>query len=91
MSFSTAINCKAFTSMNQLKFIMETRRKISPILFYIYLSESLKKIRRTLYDNLEMISTYADDIAIIYKRKGNLNRVIKIVETKFGKLNLKLN
>jgi hypothetical protein len=91
MSFSTAINCIAFTSMNQLKFIMETRRKISPILFYIYLSESLKKIRRTLYDNLEMISTYADDIAIIYKRKGNLNRVIKIVETKFGKLNLKLN
>jgi hypothetical protein len=70
---------------------METRRKISPLLFYIYLSESLKKIRRTLYDNLEMISTYADDIAIIYKPKGNLNRVIKIVETKFGKLNLKLN
>jgi retron-type reverse transcriptase len=69
---------------------MESRRKISPILFSIYLSESLNKIRRTLSDNLEMISTYADDIAIIFKPIGNLNRVIKMVETEFGKLNFKI-
>jgi hypothetical protein len=56
MSFSSAINWIASTSMNQLNFIMETCRKISPILFSIYLkNEFLKKIRRTLYDNLEMI------------------------------------
>jgi hypothetical protein len=38
-----------------------------------------------------MISAYADDIVIIIKHRDNLNRVIKIVETEFGKLNLKLN
>jgi hypothetical protein len=38
-----------------------------------------------------MISAYADDIVIIVKHRGNLNRVIKMVDTEFGKLNLKLN
>jgi hypothetical protein len=38
-----------------------------------------------------MISAYADDIVIIVKHRGNLKRVIKMVETEFGKLNLKLN
>jgi hypothetical protein len=38
-----------------------------------------------------MISAYSDDIVIISKHRGNLNRVIIIVETEFGKLNLKLN
>jgi ribosomal protein L17 len=38
-----------------------------------------------------MISAYADDIEIIAKYRGNLNRVIKMVETVFSKLNLKLN
>jgi hypothetical protein len=38
-----------------------------------------------------MISAYADDIVIIVKHRGNLNRIIKMVETEFGKLNLKLN
>jgi hypothetical protein len=37
-----------------------------------------------------MISAHADDIVIIVKHRGNLNRVIKMVETEFGKLNLKL-
>jgi hypothetical protein len=38
-----------------------------------------------------LISAYAGDIVIIVKHKGNLNRVIKMVETVFSKLNLKLN
>jgi hypothetical protein len=38
-----------------------------------------------------MIKAYAGDIVIIVKHRGNLNRVIKMVETEFGKLNLKLN
>jgi hypothetical protein len=38
-----------------------------------------------------MISAYADDIVFIVKHRGNINRVIKMVETEFGKLNLKLN
>jgi hypothetical protein len=38
-----------------------------------------------------MISAYAFDIAIIIIDKGNLKRVIKMVETEFGKLILKLN
>jgi hypothetical protein len=38
-----------------------------------------------------MISAYAGDILIIVKLRGNLNRVIKMVETEFGKLNLKIN
>jgi uncharacterized protein YoxC len=91
MSFSSGINCIASTSMNQLKFIKETCRKISLILFTIFLNESLKKIRKTLDDNLEMISAYADDIVIIAKPRGNLNRVIKMVETELNKLNLKIN
>jgi hypothetical protein len=38
-----------------------------------------------------LISAYADDIVIIVKHRGNLNRIIKRVETEFAKLNLKLN
>jgi hypothetical protein len=38
-----------------------------------------------------LISAYADEIMIKFKHRGNLNRVIKMVETVFGKLNLKLN
>jgi hypothetical protein len=39
-----------------------------------------------------MNSAYADDIVIIVKhRGGNLNRVIKLAETEFGKLIQKLN
>jgi hypothetical protein len=38
-----------------------------------------------------MISANSDDILIKAKPRGNLNRVIKIVETEFGKLNLILN
>jgi hypothetical protein len=38
-----------------------------------------------------MISTYADDIVIITKNKKNLNLEIKMVETEFSKLNLKIN
>jgi hypothetical protein len=64
---------------------------IFPKLFTIYLNETLRKIRRTLDDNLEMISVYADDIVIIAKHRGNINRVIKMVETEFCKQNLKLN
>jgi hypothetical protein len=37
-----------------------------------------------------MISAYTDDIVIIVKNRGNLNRVITMVETEFGKLNLKV-
>jgi hypothetical protein len=65
--------------------------KISTKLFTIYLNETLRKIKRTLDDNLEMISAYADDIVIIVKHRGNFKRVIKKVEREFGKLNLKLN
>jgi hypothetical protein len=36
-----------------------------------------------------MISAYTDDIVIKVKRRGNLNREIKMVETEFGKMNLK--
>jgi hypothetical protein len=38
-----------------------------------------------------MISAYADNIVIIAKHTGNLFRVIKMVKTEFGKLNLELN
>jgi hypothetical protein len=38
-----------------------------------------------------MISAYADDILIIVKHRGNLNRVIIMYKTEFGKVNLKLN
>jgi hypothetical protein len=33
----------------------------------------------------------ADNIVIIVKDRGNLNRVIKMIETEFGMLNLKIN
>jgi hypothetical protein len=36
-----------------------------------------------------MISAYTNDIVIKVKHRGNLNREIKMVETEFGKLNLK--
>jgi hypothetical protein len=38
-----------------------------------------------------MISAYADDIVIKVKYRGNLIMEIKMVETEFGKVNLKLN
>jgi hypothetical protein len=53
--------------------------KIFPKFFTIYLNETLRKIIRKLDDNLEMISVYADDIVIIVKHRGNINRVIKMV------------
>jgi hypothetical protein len=51
--------------------------KIFPKLFTIYLNETLRKIRRTLDYNLEMISAYAEDIVIIVKHRDNLKRLIK--------------
>jgi hypothetical protein len=49
-------------------------------------------LRRTLDDNLEIISAYSDDIVLILiKNKGKLNRVIKMVETVLCELNLKVN
>jgi hypothetical protein len=38
-----------------------------------------------------MISSNTDDILIIVKHEGNLNRLLKKVETEFDKMNLKLN
>jgi hypothetical protein len=37
-----------------------------------------------------MITAYAENIVKKEKHRGNLNRVIKMVETEIGNLNLKL-
>jgi hypothetical protein len=78
--------------MNQFKSVKEIPKAAKSHLnstpsILIKLLEKLE----TLDDNLEIISAYADDNMIIAKHRGDLKRLIKMVETEFGKLNLKLN
>lgn len=48
----------------------------------------LQKIRRSLDDKYEMALAYADDLVFIVKHRGNLNRIIRNIETEGKTLNL---
>jgi len=54
--------------------------KISPKLFILYIEKILRTIKRNLYDKLELVSAYADDIVVICKNQRNLRIVIEIFE-----------
>jgi hypothetical protein len=44
-----------------------------------------------LDDKLEMALAYADDLCFVIKNRGNLSRIIRIIEQEGETLNLKLN